>query len=154
MKSIALLFTVLCLATYAQAQQSIIIKYDQNGNRVLRHLKEGSNRPANADDRDKTLSKTKNIEKEKHLNALADDKIMLYPNPTTGKVSIKVQLSDNKSQEWFYTITDITGKEIFTQKAKGDQSAFDISAYADGFYTCTVWIGTEPSTFKFVKNKN
>ena len=72
---------------------------------------------------------------------------LIYPNPATDFISIKV---DNYYFGASYSITDITGKQIFTGKLKNEITSFDISQFPTGIYFLQA-AGQDRQTFKVMK---
>ena len=64
-------------------------------------------------------------------NMSENNKIKVYPNPTTGKILIKnlIQTSNNS-----IVVRDILGKIIFTSESGNNLDSLDISYLEDGIY--------------------
>ncbi len=77
-----------------------------------------------------------------------NQKVKIYPNPTTGIFTIKInsQFSDNNSQ---IIITDITGKTVMTKEYIPIQ--IDISNYTQGIYFVKIKTNNYSITKKIIK---
>ena len=78
----------------------------------------------------------------------------VFPNPTSGMTTINYTLAN--ASDIHMTITDLSGKVIFTQVNKSqaagsNQFAFDATNFANGVYYVTVRSGESVVTKKFVK---
>jgi len=78
----------------------------------------------------------------------------VFPNPTSGITTINYTLANASDMQM--TITDLSGKVIFTQvnnnqAAGSNQFAFDATNFANGVYYVTVRSGESVVTKKFVK---
>ncbi|MGB1039128.1 MAG: PKD domain-containing protein, partial [Bacteroidia bacterium] len=84
------------------------------------------------------------------LSNLADW-VKVYPNPTKGKISIKVQYIDNLE----FQIIDLLGHNIKVPFSKSESSThlFDCSHLADGVYFVRIKSGTNHTTRRFVISK-
>ena len=127
----SLIFSIL-IVTKVRAQTipsgsvGIVYTYDATGNRIDRKYV-ANNSPsetAGINNKDSSLIKTKNSFKTIQVNAL-------YPNPTTGKVTISlVSPVDNATVQIF----DAAGRLILQNKQSGNQLKVDLSRYRAGIY--------------------
>ncbi|HXS36461.1 MAG TPA: PKD domain-containing protein [Flavipsychrobacter sp.] len=70
-------------------------------------------------------------------NVTAENKISIYPNPTTGMVTI--QWNNTKAQAADVTVTNITGQKVFqTQLKASNQNALNLSQLNSGIYLINV----------------
>lgn len=58
----------------------------------------------------------------------------IYPNPATNGFSIKMETSEN----FIYSVFDITGKQVLTGSLTGNRTFVNTSALANGLYVCKV----------------
>jgi hypothetical protein len=76
----------------------------------------------------------------------------VFPNPTNGLVTVQLEL--NEVQPMRIEISDITGKQVFTEDMKQQQRelnrTLDVSTLAPGMYHLTVYTGVEPHTVRLV----
>lgn len=76
---------------------------------------------------------------------------MLYPNPTTDFVNLK--LNSFKMENISYQIFDFNGKLLDLKKVEGSETSIEMKSYADAVYFLKVFQGEkELKTFKIVKN--
>ncbi|TYA59148.1 T9SS type A sorting domain-containing protein [Formosa maritima] len=71
--------------------------------------------------------------------------ISIYPNPTSDKINIKLNSSENHS----VYIYNILGKKVMDQNLNGTNSSIDVSNLSNGIYLLS--FKNTNSTFKFVK---
>ncbi len=77
--------------------------------------------------------------------------ISVFPNPTTDLISLKVQCSKRESIK--YTLTDISGKVLQTEKVKSDIEQLNFSTYTNGVYFLSVRQENQlVKSFKIIKN--
>lgn len=72
----------------------------------------------------------------------------IYPNPATDIVNIDMV---NPAIAYDVSITDVTGKEVWTKTATTGKEQIDIASFADGIYMLTVRQTGQSSTQKIVK---
>lgn len=76
---------------------------------------------------------------------------MLFPNPTTDFVNLK--LNSFKVENISYQIFDFNGKLLDLKKVLSSETSIDMKSYADAVYFLKVFQGEkELKTFKIVKN--
>ncbi len=81
------------------------------------------------------------------------DNISLYPNPTTGELSVDLQFADSK-EEVEVVLQDLTGRILDSRtlnKVRDEQFRFDLSYYSSGLYLVTVKDGKNAITRKVTK---
>ena len=73
----------------------------------------------------------------------------IYPNPSIDYI----QISNNKNQEFYYTIFDIQGKKILNGRSNSNESTINLSALINGVYSIKIsnQIG-EQFQSKIIKN--
>ncbi len=87
------------------------------------------------------------VEEAKEIELLC----MLYPNPTTDFVNLK--LHNFKVENISYQIFDFNGKLLEIKKVEGSETSIGLKNYADAVYFLKVFQGEkELKTFKIVKN--
>lgn len=76
----------------------------------------------------------------------------VFPNPTNGLVTVQLELNEVKPMR--VEVSDITGKQVFSEDWKQQQRelnrTLDLSALATGMYHLTVYTGDEPHTVRLV----
>ena len=89
------------------------------------------------------IDQSTGIEPENSMN----EKVELYPNPTSGVINIKSSMMIREIQ-----ITDIIGKVLFDQTNSSDQiNRIDLSAYKQGIYFVKFYSGSAYETYKVIK---
>ena len=77
--------------------------------------------------------------------------ISLYPNPSSGKV--KIRLSDSKLLDnGQIEIYNMTGKKVYGSEIKIQNSDIDLTALPNGIYIVKIYDGVTVNTSKFVKH--
>lgn len=75
-----------------------------------------------------------------------DEKIVLYPNPTTNQINISsAQTIDN------YQIFNVLGKTVLTDNSENISNTVDVSALKSGIYFITINTEISRATIKFIK---
>ena len=78
---------------------------------------------------------------------LQDDSLMIYPNPTTNFVTVKVNSLLVGSR---YTITDLLGKIVMSGKIAKESSSINMEQFSSGLYLFKIG-GKSQQTFKIIK---
>ena len=81
----------------------------------------------------------------------AEDKVRLYPNPSSGKFT--VEFTVNANEPTFLSVSDLNGKELIRKEFKeaGQVSEpVDLSGYAKGTYLVKIHQGKKNLTKKIV----
>ena len=149
--TILILILTLTSMFCATAQETYEYKYDGSGNRILRHIihiKSASLLAQNDTivESDSSLIKKARIYKE----VLGKSNINVYPNPTRGNLKVELQKQPENS-ECSVVLYDMEGKQITQTKIDGSQGLLDISSYPNGMYIMRVFINTEYSEWKIIK---
>ena len=80
------------------------------------------------------------------IQSWAQSTFQVYPNPTTGKVTV---VANNIDQLWVY---DIYGKLLLRQNVMGSSTEIDLSTFADGVYLIKIFNHNEfVGTQKIIK---
>jgi hypothetical protein len=145
-----ILSTIVCLilvfgcSFYVNAQ-SKSYSYDNVGNRVLRHLtvcptcRTVQNEPSAAT---KSTDTTKILAVQHGLN--------VFPNPTQDKVVLSLSnLKDGETTS--LTLSDETGKILYTSQNLQEQNEVNMSSYNNGTYIMRVIVGKDVMVYKIMK---
>ncbi|MFC7774620.1 T9SS type A sorting domain-containing protein [Flavobacterium sp. GCM10027622] len=73
----------------------------------------------------------------------------LYPNPTTGMVTIALKDSSNRIDS--LNVVDVTGKTVLKKSVNDSVVIADVTSLANGLYFITIRAGQQESTIKVVK---
>ena len=86
-----------------------------------------------------------------NTNNISSTNFNLYPNPAKDKVNIVLNNNDVKD----ITITDVTGRTIYTEKVASNTNSVIVntSNYPSGIYFCEIKGTTTVETIKFTKTK-
>ncbi len=82
---------------------------------------------------------------------IAHHKVLLYPNPTYGKLSIKIPTLEGQNTNWSISIHKLNGELLRSQSVLGQGVDLDITSYEAGLYILFIRIGKEQSRWKIVK---
>lgn len=138
-----LIIILLAIAGTVSAQQTIPLQYDYDaaGNRILRKVvtmtmgKGGSNVADTA---------------EYYVDRLEHVEMKVYPNPTTGLISIEASGVQTES-EMQIELYDSQGRKL-TEKRSGDNRAIlNLTDYAAGYYIVKLKVDGEHTTWKVIK---
>ncbi len=141
MKTLSI-FTLFLLCAVALQAQTIEYAYDNNGNRILRHviaLSQQKQSPS-AQEPQRPLGEENN----------GEQKIAIYPNPTRGIFSIGITGLEADKQN-FYLLYDLSGRLIKRSNITSDRTSVDVTWNATGIYLLDVSLGGKISRWKIVK---
>lgn len=79
-----------------------------------------------------------------------DDKVLVYPNPFTSKITI--EFKENIEEVDLIQITDLTGKVLKSINPQNGNISFDLSEVPAGFYLLKINSGDSISVQKIIKN--
>ncbi len=81
---------------------------------------------------------------------IADDQVLLYPNPASDYLTVDLQTTEQKFQK--IRIMDLLGKELlsFNYPSGSTYHKFNVSSFNPGLYLMQVKINNETRIFKFV----
>ena len=91
------------------------------------------------DDNEKTVTLV-------NVSDLQQSDIKIYPNPTSNNLTI----SFIKSSEYYITLTNITGKEVFKKTGSGNNVLFDVSSLSKGIYFINIKTTNKTITEKII----
>ncbi|AEA43323.1 reprolysin-like metallopeptidase [Fluviicola taffensis] len=84
------------------------------------------------------------------IDDLNFDDVSVYPNPSTGKITVSFNKEVNLKS---FVIRDVTGRLIREEKPQTtDGITFDISSEAQGVYFLNIEVGGAVQSFKLIKN--
>ena len=92
-------------------------------------------------------SNQSNYSKVIEFSKNADNKITIYPNPTSHVVNISSLIGTET-----ISVLSVNGRKIMKQKASEGNNVVDIKKLANGTYSLVITNGEEVTTFKIVKN--
>lgn len=119
--------------------------YDFNGNLKERTIILGTRtKSANAQ------SSRQNYPQEKYSETMGNAEILIFPNPTHGKLSVKVTGYDI-SQKTSINIYNLSGKVVKQVSPIREINDIDMSAYSNGMYVMRIIIGDKVSEWKIMK---
>jgi len=152
MKKICTILACIMGFSAAAQQYKIVVSYDENGNRVLRekicYEDCQGGKPAPAGD---SAAISPNGAGIAGLDGINGTGFELFPNPTTGHLTLRLGDRNMLSSGCELLISDASGRLLFQKKVTDQVSHYDIGANADGFYFCTLLWGDRRETVRIVK---
>ncbi len=159
---------------FAQTGPTLEFTYDAAGNRIKREIIYLSKSVidtatiTNVNDTSQVVSDAQNSNTETTGNngqaanngqtsgsnqfaaTLGGQQIVIYPNPTTGKLQVKITPFNTglQAEIIFY---DSQSRLLFRQPAKKELTTVDLSKYATGSYIMEITIGSKSNEWKIVK---
>ena len=77
--------------------------------------------------------------------------MLLYPNPTTSLVNLKIENLDTENLE--YQLYDLQGKLLSNKKITQDETQINMESLASAIYLLKIFDSNKPiKTFKIIKN--
>ena len=125
-------FGTITLSNTNNCGDMFIAKYDPNGNVLWAKCVQGTSKP--------TGGHSKSTLANAGINDVLTNEISVYPNPTSGKVT----LSTGNSQASISSISvfNMVGKEVFSQQsAVGSEVTVDLSSQPKGLYILLIKVG-------------
>lgn len=143
MKNLSIIFFLLCFYAYGQAQTSTYTydytyTYNAAGNRTLRVV-------------DSTLMKGARqlIPMRDTSSSSVLESVQLYPNPTTGIITIKIVTTEAKPVH--ISVYDLKGRMLKEESLPGNQDLIDISNFPAGEYMMKIKVEKEAKLYKIIK---
>lgn len=128
---------VLLTGYMSHAQNTIAFEYDDNGNRVNRHVV--------------TLKSFESSDSAAQSGAsvvMGETIIHVYPNPTTGEIYIE---TSEDADELNFTLTDYTGRIVYRGLSIEKKTHIDLSEENSGQYLLLVREGSKEEVFVIIK---
>ncbi len=123
----------------AQAQTIITYSYDNNGNRIRRHVE--ASRTSDAALAQQTTDET---QEEEFV-----EEQLLYPNPTDGVLRFSLTLEEPATSQ--VAIFDLQGRQIYEARFEQQEFQVDLSEHKNGVYLVRWRFGTESRSTKIIK---
>ncbi len=138
-----LIFGLIGLIQTARSQ-NFTFAYDNAGNRYLKDVV--------------TLKSTESVHNDptqkqdtaRYQELLGELRVILYPNPTRGRIIIELQNLDPTNQSEVF-VTDNSGKVLYKQKGLQQSNEIDLSSFNPGMYFLNIHVGTVISEWKVIK---
>lgn len=125
---IFLAFLMSCVSNKTLAQRCLAFKYDADGNRISRMVKQG-------------CLEIRDNEEEQEVDT-ADEEVEVYPNPTNG--SFKVFMPESiKRENSYFELYDINGLLVFCGNIYDVETDIDIGCYPAGVYLLRIRNGDD-----------
>lgn len=137
MKILLLIF--LTMPLYMIGQNKIKYSYDDAGNKIKREIVLSSLKSAISSDQITSF-----------IEEVADQKIIIYPNPTKGQLTIEITDPEN-TVTGNLTIFNLRGQVIAKEQISSTRTSIDISTEPRGAYILHININEETSAWKIIK---
>lgn len=134
----AIVLTVLHAVTVTAQQEKVVFQYDDSGNRISRHLEVQKSTEA-----DSVFINDKHPYPEAELEAI------VYPNPTSGLITIEIAASEDNPVT--YVIADQNGKLIETGQFSQCGYSINLSNQQTGIYFLRLSDRQSKVTYKIIK---
>ncbi len=154
MKTIILLIISLGLTGFLFGQSSVNYSYDDSGNRVSRVIiMDEKNADLPSANPDSTFVKSA-VTGESHLTKyqakVGGQTINIFPNPSTGQFTIKIEGWDNKTTALMNLSTSI-GSSLIEKTLDGPFTEVNIKEQPQGTYLLIIILNGQKETWKVVK---
>jgi hypothetical protein len=70
--------------------------------------------------------------------SINSDRLSIYPNPTTGEISVNINSSVEDIKDWNLQITDVLGRTVYAKSSLNYNNDIDLSNLPGGVYFITV----------------
>ncbi|MDR2037508.1 MAG: T9SS type A sorting domain-containing protein [Bacteroidales bacterium] len=149
MKTI-LIITGLLLSLYLQGQTTppVSFEYDNDGNMTARYVVSLSRMKA---DTDTSSAETMAAQQKEEIPSImmGEQKITIYPNPTSGKITLAITNLDARQKNTFF-LYDSTGRLVLSSQIKSESTSIEIKGPA-GMYLLDIRLGEVVSKWKIIK---
>jgi hypothetical protein len=139
-------FLLFIFPYHGLTQNTIKYSYSNSGNRTARHVIFFNSAKAASDTSAQNLKSKQNAFEE----TLGTQKIIIYPNPTQGKLVIDIQGYKTGTGTSLY-LYNLTGKALYSKSPADSSNPLDVSGYPQGTYILKVTLGEKVSEWKIVK---
>ena len=148
-KTVTLIALILCFLASKAQPPTINIKYDENGNRIMRYKTGNKPAPPTNNDNKEVLTPTE-VTTKNGISAITTASFQVYPNPSNDNFNVAIDAAIlNASCE--ITLTDQLGRVHYQQKAKTALTTISTAHLADGVYYIILNYSGKKSTVKLVK---
>jgi len=132
------------------AQQTIFYNYDKAGNRVLRSITLNQSQSLKEIIKDTSL-KAENPIPEVFKDSIDDKKILIYPNPTKGNLTIEIIGYEQDANSYIY-LFNLSGNMLKSEPITGSSMEVDLSNYPVGLYIIEIKLVGKSSVWKIIKD--
>ncbi len=137
------LFSGLCAQSLPAGSAGIVYTYDGAGNRTkVEYVINNTTSDI------QTLNKIDTAALAKKLNEQVLKVDALYPNPTTGQITVRLV---KPLQNGLVQIMDVAGHVVINTTANGSMLNYDLSRFAAGVYFLHIEQGEQKITMKIIK---
>jgi len=150
MKKILLVFLMVWLNSVVHAQNTPLVSftYDKDGNMTARHVVAVKAPQTRSSDNDTNDRKNQQAD-DAFSVTLGEQKITIYPNPTTGNFTLEITPLDSK-QKNFLRLSNAMGQLQQTVQIQSELTHLVIRGPA-GIYLLDIYLGENVSKWKITK---
>jgi hypothetical protein len=130
----------------ASAQTKIKYGYDNSGNRKSRNIIVMQSAIA---DSAGTLQKSA-PQKQVFMDNVGEQKVLIYPNPTRGQLSVEIQGANEETKIELY-LYSLSGNLLVSISPASSSTPIDLTKHPIGTYILKVKVGSKTSEWKVVK---
>ena len=116
--------------------------YDDSGNRTSRTAIQLRSAKLPSDS-------LNNVKAQEVKETLAGKQLIIYPNPTKGRITVEMPLSEGDVAR--ITLFDVQGKTLTDLKNIGPTTELDLSGQPAGVYLMRIIINSKATTWKIIK---
>jgi hypothetical protein len=129
------------------AQTTVKYTYNNDGSRAARHVITLKSATA---DSTALAQAGKDSKPGTFEEKLGEQKIMIYPNPTQGRLLVEIQGNETTSGTALY-LYSLSGKLLISKAPATGNNTLDLSGYPIGTYVLRIVSGNKRSEWKVVK---
>jgi len=141
-----MLFWFVC--AHAQTTPPVSFSYDPDGNMTARYVVK-TEAPKTRSSEENTNSEQKSQTEDILSVVLGEQTISIYPNPTTGNITLGVTPLDSR-QKNFLRLYNSFGQLLITMQIHQDLTPLEIKGPA-GIYLLDIYLGENVSQWKIIK---
>ena len=132
--------------TQAQTTRYIAFHYDDSGNRDERVIHMGTQLSPKND----TIPEEPPQIDEEYKDILSETEIKIYPNPTKGRLVVKIENLENGKPSGL-TLFDMNGRQVSINESLQEINELDLSHEPSGTYVMRIIIEDEATSWKIIK---
>jgi hypothetical protein len=154
MKKVYLYLACLCFAigqwSYGQDIMERVYEYDDAGNRIVRKVL--TMETTSTQSLHKSMNSNTGVDSTNFFTDNAGDiALKVYPNPTTSKVTLRIETLVEVEIDGMIIIYNQSGSRLGSQQVDSYWEEIDMSAYPPGIYPVVIQINNRTTHWKIIK---